>query len=592
MRSGAVILGISVSTVLLAVAGYLYILADNDSGRHYRKSIDLVRQMQVLSSGWSVEITRVRSDPFSDFDSLVAFIPRMARFKEKLSERAQRVPDLPDRIGGEINAYLSLIDAKEERIERFKTSHAVLRNSKRYLPLAAASVLRQARESRNGALVASVSSLTRDVNLHLERPIQTAEIRLMSEIEKLRRASVSYAPSLAHAVENLLAHAEVLVDKQGPTEELFEQVTSNDIPESADQLARNLEFELGRTMVLASYYDRGTLAVFGVLVLFWIALALQQRIRGGSNLPRAAADTRPAPARGIAIGEDETVAAARPAEPESPLAPQVPRPAGSAAIAEQRVAVPAYRDPDAVLQNGFVVKCVAGILASSAEEIADRMEFLRKTQQRIRDALDNGEPMAASSVEANLDEDVDAIAVVASSVRQKVNGIADLAKRLGSFSDTPAGHVDRSTIDINACIEDVIAAACAGTGATIVKNLGAIPEIFASKTEFHMLLAELVRNSVLAVQDLTEKKGIIKIDSARKDDEILITVIDNGMGITPDRQRSIFKPFYTSRDGAMGIGLALAGHLVGKYEGTVKINSLPGQGTVARITLPAEISRP
>ena len=85
---------------------------------------------------------------------------------------------------------------------------------------------------------------------------------------------------------------------------------------------------------------------------------------------------------------------------------------------------------------------------------------------------------------------------------------------------------------------------------------------------------------------------IIKIDSARKDDEILITVIDNGMGITPDRQRSIFKPFYTSRDGAMGIGLALAGHLVGKYEGTVKINSLPGQGTVARITLPAEISRP
>ncbi len=592
MRSGAVILGISVSTVLLAVAGYLYVLADNDGGRHYRKSIDLVRQMQVLSSGWSVEITRVRSDPFSDFDSLVAFIPRMARFKEKLSERAQRVPDLPDRIGGEINAYLSLIDAKEERIERFKTSHAVLRNSKRYLPLAAASVLRQARESGNGALVASVSSLTRDVNLHLERPIQTAEIRLMSEIEKLRRASVSYAPSLAHAVENLLAHAEVLVDKQGPTEELFEQVTSNHISGSADQLARNLEFELGRTMVLASYYDRGTLAVFGVLVLFWIALALQQRFRGGSNPLQAAADTRPAPARGIAIGEDDTVAAARPAELESPLAPQVPRPAGSAPIAEQREAVPAHRDPDAVLQNGFVVKCVAGILASSAEEIADRMEFLRKTQQRIRDALDNGEPMVASSVEANLDEDVDAIAVVASSVRQKVNGIADLAKRLGSFSDTPAGHVDRSTIDINACIEDVIAAACAGTGATIVKNLGAIPEIFASKTEFHMLLAELVRNSVLAVQDLTEKKGIIKIDSARKDDEILITVIDNGMGITPDRQRSIFKPFYTSRDGAMGIGLALAGHLVGKYEGTVKINSLPGQGTVARITLPAEISRP
>ena len=596
MRSGAVILGISVSAVLLAVTGYLYVLADNDSGRHYRKSIDLVRQMQVLSSGWTIEIARVRSDPFSDFDSLAAFIPRMARFKEKLSERVQRVSDLPDRIGGEVNAYLSLVDAQEERVERFKTSHAVLRNSKRYLPLAAASVLRQARKSRNDALVASVSSLTRDVNLHLETPTQTAKIRLMTEIGKLRRASVSHAPSLAHAIENLLAHVEVLIDKQGPAEELFDQITSTDISGSADQLARNLEFELGRTMILATYYHRGTLAAFGVLIFFWIALALQQRIRGGSNLLQAAADTRPAPAQGLAMREDDTVAAgpaaARPAEPQSPLAPQAPLPARSAPIAKERVAAPAHRDPDAVLQNGFVVKCVAGILASSAEEISDRMEFLRKTHERIRDALNNGEPIAGSSVGADLGEDVDAISAIASSVRQKVNGIADLAKRLESFSDTPAGHADRDMIDINACIENVIDSAGAGTSATIVKNLGDIPEIFASETEFDLLLAELVRNSVLAVQDLTEKKGIIKIDSARKDDEILITVIDNGMGITPDRQRSIFKPFYTSRDGAMGIGLALAGHLVGKYEGTIKINSLPGQGTVARITLPAEISRP
>ena len=259
MRSGAVILGISVSAVLLAVTGYLYVMADNESGRHYRKSIDLVRQMQVLSSGWTIEIARVRSDPFSDFDSLAAFIPRMARFKEKLSERVQRVPDLPDRIGGEVNAYLSLVDAQEERVERFKTSHAVLRNSKRYLPLAAASVLRQARESRKTALVASVSSLTRDVTLHLETPTQTANVRLMSKIGKLRRASVSHAPSLAHAIENLLAHVEVLIDKQGPAEELFDQITSTDISGSADQLARNLEFELGRTTILATYYHRGTL---------------------------------------------------------------------------------------------------------------------------------------------------------------------------------------------------------------------------------------------------------------------------------------------------------------------------------------------
>lgn len=594
MRSGAVILGISVSAVLLVVAGFLYFMADDSSGRHYRKSIDLVRQVQVMSSGWGMEITRVKSDPFSDFDSLTAFIPRMARLKAKLSGRAQRIPDLPDRIGGEINAYLSAIDAQEERIERFKTGHAVVRNSKRYFPLAAASVLRQAEQSRNAALVRNISSLIRDVNLHLATPTETAKIRLTGEIGKLRARSVRYAPSLANAVENLLAHAEVLVDRQGPTEELFARITSGEVSGFANQLAGNLEFELGRATVRATYYDRGILAVFVVLIGFWIALALQQRIRGGSAAAEPAHRPFPAQAgrgaaQSMADGEDSAAPGPPPTGPPGSnglLAPQASRPAGSASVARESLILAEHRDPDSVLQNGFVVKCVAGILASSAEEIADRMEFLRKTHQRIQHALHDSESGVDLSVGANLDEEVDAISAIAVNVRQSINGIADLAKRLEVFSETPTNHVDRSMIDINGCIEEVIAAS--GTSATFVKNLGDIPEIFASKTELNLLLAELVENSVFAVQEQLDKKGIIKVDSARKDDEILITVIDNGVGIPADRRRSIFKPFYTSRDGAMGIGLALAGHLVGKYQGTIKVNSLPGQGTVARIALPAE----
>ena len=585
MRLGAVILGISISAVLLAVAVYFYVMADNGGGRHYDKSIDLVRQMQVLSSDWSVEITRVRSDPFSDFDSLAAFVPRMARFKEKLSQHAQRIPDLPDRIADEISAYLSAIEAKEERVERFKTGYAVVRNSKRYFPLAAASVLRQAEESRNDALVRSISRLTRDVNLHLAAPTKTAKIRLTAEIEALRRASVDHAPSLAHAVENLLAHSEVLVEKQGPTNELFRDVTSNEVTRAADRLAGNLEFELGRAAVLAAYYEYGILATIGVLVVFWIVLALQQRLPGRSIAGEAAPqpptlDTPFSPARGGTTGEFDPAAT----QPTAPAPPVAAEPPGTAA---EPSSVPAQRDPDAVLQNGFVVKCVAGVLASSAEEIADRMDFLRNTHRRINDALQHGDSGGDASIEAKLGEHVDAISAVAASVRQRINGIADLAKRLESFCAVSADEAERSMIDINACIENVIAAAAGGTRASIVKNLGDVPRIFASEAELHMVVAELVENSAFAVRDLTEKKGIIKIDSVRKDDEILITVIDNGVGIAPDRRRSIFKPFFTSRDGAMGIGLALAGHLVGKYEGTIRINSLPGQGTVARVTLPA-----
>ena len=79
----------------------------------------------------------------------------------------------------------------------------------------------------------------------------------------------------------------MLVAKQGSTEELLRSATSNDISDLTDQLSGNLEFELGKREILATYYDRGFLAVIAALIVFWILLALQQRMRDGSAMARA-----------------------------------------------------------------------------------------------------------------------------------------------------------------------------------------------------------------------------------------------------------------------------------------------------------------
>ena len=385
---------------------------------------------------------------------------------------------------------------------------------------------------------------------------------------------------------NLFSHAEVLVAKQGPTEELFQRATSSDISDLTDQLTGSLEFELGKNALLTSYYDRGMMAVVAVLILFWIVLALQQRIRSGPAVaqaaprPAAAAPMETPPAR-----ESEPAPAAAAVEPE--LLPAAPAP-----LPAVRAASPANGDAKSALLHGFVVKSVAGILASSADEIAERMDYLRRTQQEIQGALRDSDVVSELSDGTDLDENVESISAVASSVRQRMNGIADLAKRLEAFSNAPTNDLDRSMIDINDCVERAVEAAGAGNDVTIMKNLGDVPEIFASRTELQMVLAELIENSLLAVRGLDGRKGIVKIDTARSNDEILITVIDNGNGITPERRANMFKPFYTSRDGAIGMGLALAGHLVKKYEGVIKINSLPGQGTVARVALPVGITGP
>ena len=585
MKPVALIVGAVVSVILLAAAGAIYMMANDSGEQHYRKSINVVQQIQRLSSDWSIEVTRVKSNPLADFDSLAAFIPRMTRLKTDLSEAAHRIPDLPDRLANSINAYVSAIDAKEERIERFKTGYAVVRNSNRYLPLAASNVVRLAEDMDDQELARKVSALIQELDLYLVTLTASEQTRLLSEIDKLREMSLSYPPALSNTLSNLFSHAEVLLIRQAPTEELFETATSNKISGLTDELANNLRFELGRKEVQLAYYDRGLLVVIALLALFWILLALQQRRRGGVVAAPAVAGTAFVPPPG-AVAPMPQAADARPSPLSAPARSHLAAPADG----------PESRAADADLErstiNGFVVNCAAGTLAASADQIDARMDYLRETQQHLQTALDNSDNVAELHDGVDLDEEMAALAAISTSVRQEVSGLADLAKRLRSVSTLPNSEVSRSMTDVNVCIDEVVKECGPEVASSITKRLGDIPEILASRTELQLLLKKIIDNSVLAVREIDGRKGVIRIDTTRKDDEIVITVIDNGNGIAAESRMNIFQPFYTTRKGAMGIGLSLAGHLVKKYEGVIKINSLPGQGTVAQITLPAGVPNP
>ena len=584
MKSGALILGIIVSVVLLVAAGILYVMAGSSNVQQYRTSVDLVRQIQQLSSSWSIEVARVKADPLADFDALAAFIPRMARIKEGLSDAARRIPDLPDRLASDVQGYLSAVAAKEERIERFKTGYAVVRNSTRFLPLAATNVTRQAQEAGDAALTSSISMLTQDMNMYLATPTDAGRERLAADMERLREDSLSYPPPLANTLANMLAHAEVLLARQAPTETLFQEATSNDITDLADRLAGNLEFELARRGALAANYERGVLVVIGLLALFWILLAVQQRSRGDAT---ATTHESPADAPDAAAPEPaiDDYASLRSIALQDELG-DLPLGAIDRELAAAASASPAGLSAETAMLYGYLAERVGDNVAAAAERIAARMEHLRQTHQKIHAALQNGEAMLELPDGTDLDEEIETGSAVANHVRREVNGIADLARRLGSLSGLPNGDGERDMVDVNSCIDEVIAATKADRAATVSKRLADVPEIFASRTEIRLLLAQIVENSVQAVEGLDGRQGTIKIDTARRNEEIQITIIDNGAGIAPDRRKQIFKPFYTSRDGAMGLGLTLVGHLVKKYEGGIKVNSLPGQGTVTRIVLP------
>ena len=118
MSNNSIKVATVLSLLLVAAGSFLYWLVRDNDPEDYRTSISGAQRIQQLAADWSIETARVRSDPLADFDSLVAFIPQMSQLKGALLAKVRSLPDIPDRLANDVSAYVSAVDAKEERIER------------------------------------------------------------------------------------------------------------------------------------------------------------------------------------------------------------------------------------------------------------------------------------------------------------------------------------------------------------------------------------------------------------------------------------------------------------------------------------------
>jgi signal transduction histidine kinase len=90
----------------------------------------------------------------------------------------------------------------------------------------------------------------------------------------------------------------------------------------------------------------------------------------------------------------------------------------------------------------------------------------------------------------------------------------------------------------------------------------------------------------------SKANAIIEIGARQTGDQIAINVRDSGLGIPPDMLPHIFERFYRgevsrSGPGGAGLGLAIAKELVEAQDGTIRVESTPGQGSVFTVLLPA-----
>jgi signal transduction histidine kinase/CheY-like chemotaxis protein len=125
----------------------------------------------------------------------------------------------------------------------------------------------------------------------------------------------------------------------------------------------------------------------------------------------------------------------------------------------------------------------------------------------------------------------------------------------------------------------------------LIKNFESVPKkwvIDADRDQLQTALVNIVDNAIDAcAEDRNKAFHQIVISVTDENNQVKIAIEDNGIGMAPEIQEKIFTLFFSSKaTKGTGIGLFVTSKIVKQHNGTIEVDSRPGEGTCFRITLP------
>jgi len=100
-------------------------------------------------------------------------------------------------------------------------------------------------------------------------------------------------------------------------------------------------------------------------------------------------------------------------------------------------------------------------------------------------------------------------------------------------------------------------------------------------------LEQLFLNLLLnAAQAFDAPGGVVRVRAGADATHARIEVEDTGRGMSPEALATAFEPFVTTREQGTGLGLAIARRIAAAHGGELSLESAPGSGTTAIVTIP------
>jgi signal transduction histidine kinase len=221
---------------------------------------------------------------------------------------------------------------------------------------------------------------------------------------------------------------------------------------------------------------------------------------------------------------------------------------------------------------------LAKLSGELAHEIKNPLSTIKVNLKLAQEALDEIEPDELAA--ALSDRSSQGLA----SAKRKITVIGKETDRLDQIVDGFLQYVRQADlqlarVDLNDLVGDMIDfySPQAYSHALTVRHSLA-PEPLVARVDA-AALKQVLLNLLINAQQAMAQGGELMIHTSRKGDRAVVQINDTGEGIAPEKLAGVFRPYYSSRAGGTGLGLATAKKIVEAHGGTIAVHSELGKGT-------------
>src|SRR5580693_9491459 len=151
---------------------------------------------------------------------------------------------------------------------------------------------------------------------------------------------------------------------------------------------------------------------------------------------------------------------------------------------------------------------------------------------------------------------------------------------------------EKARVDINKVIEETAALAegqASRNNVSLILELQPdLPVVLGDRIQLQQVILNLVMSGIEAMTSITHQpKQLIVRSRLESAGQVLVSVLDCGIGISADVMPRLFEPFFTTRSKGMGMGLPISRSIIESHGGKLWAESEASQGTIFQFTLPS-----